>query len=314
MAATANINPTPQSVTSLISKLGDADPDFRFMSLNDLLHLLNIAKPDFLQHDYNTAARAVDSIIKTLDDQNGEVQNMAIKCVAPLVGKVPMAIIAPMIDKLSSMVLKNSVDNAVTSLALRSVIIALPRPVPGIATTPDVQQSYDAIRRVLIPRLIGPNAATPSRQTTDISLPLVPAGMLQGDDASPETVDVLIEVVRCFGPLLQSVEVEAMQHVVMQLLESNRHSSVVKKRAVVAISMLAVYLADEHLRHVIQRLASRLSDPSTGAVSRRLYISIIGSMARVYPRSLRAAYCQYCTTYAQGPQRGRASRSPGKAQ
>ncbi|EFY87885.1 cullin binding protein CanA [Metarhizium acridum CQMa 102] len=283
MAATANINPTPQSVTSLISKLGDADPDFRFMSLNDLLHLLNIAKPDFLQHDYNTAARAVDSIIKTLDDQNGEVQNMAIKCVAPLVGKVPMAIIAPMIDKLSSMVLKNSVDNAVTSLALRSVIIALPRPVPGIATTPDVQQSYDAIRRVLIPRLIGPNAATPSRQTTDISLPLVPAGMLQGDDASPETVDVLIEVVRCFGPLLQSVEVEAMQHVVMQLLESNRHSSVVKKRAVVAISMLAVYLADEHLRHVIQRLASRLSDPSTGAVSRRLYISIIGSMARSIP-------------------------------
>lgn len=79
MAATANINPTPQSVTSLVSKLGDADPDFRFMSLNDLLHLLNIAKPDFLQHDYNTAARAVDSIIKTLDDQNGEVQNMAIK-------------------------------------------------------------------------------------------------------------------------------------------------------------------------------------------------------------------------------------------
>ncbi|KAK8932419.1 Cullin-associated NEDD8-dissociated protein 1, C-terminal part [Metarhizium anisopliae] len=283
MAATANINPTPQSVTSLVSKLGDADPDFRFMSLNDLLHLLNIAKPDFLQHDYNTAARAVDSIIKTLDDQNGEVQNMAIKCVAPLVGKVPMAIIAPMIDKLSSMVLKNSVDNAVTSLALRSVIIALPRPVPGISTTHDVQQSYDAIRRVLIPRLIGPNAATPRRQTTDISLPSVPAGMLQGDDASPETVDVLIEVVRCFGPLLQSVEVEAMQHVVMQLLESNRHSSVVKKRAVVAISMLAVYLADEHLRDVIQRLAFRLSDPGTGDVSRRLYISIIGSMARSIP-------------------------------
>ncbi|KHN95597.1 cullin binding protein CanA [Metarhizium album ARSEF 1941] len=287
MAATANINPTPQSVTSLISKLGDADPDFRFMSLNDLLHVLNIAKPDFLQHDYNTAARAVESIIKTLDDQNGEekaVQVLTVpRSVAPLVGKVPMAIIAPMIDKLSSMVLKNSVDNAVTSLALRSVIIALPRPVPGIPTTHDVQQSYDAIRRVLIPRLIGPNAATPSRQTTDISLPAVPAGMLQGDDANAETVDVLIEVVRCFGPLLEPVEVEAMQHVVMQLLESSRHSSVVKKRAVVAISMLAVYLADEHLRDVIQRLASRLSDPGTGPVSRRLYISIVSSMARSIP-------------------------------
>lgn len=194
-----------------------------------------------------------------------------------------MAIMAPMIDKLSSMVLKNSVDNAVTSLAIRSVIIALPRPVPGLPTTANVQQSYDAIRRVLIPRLIGPSAATPIRQSSSVSLPPVPTGMLQGDDVNAESVDVLIEVVRCFGPLLQSVEVEAMQHVVMQLLESNRHTSVVKKRAVVAISMLAVYLADEHLRDVLQRLTSRLSDPSTGDVSRRLYISIMGSMARSIP-------------------------------
>lgn len=62
-----------------VQKLGDSDPDFRFMSLNDLLQLLNNAKPDFLHHDYNIAARTVDSIIKTLDDQNGEVQNLAIK-------------------------------------------------------------------------------------------------------------------------------------------------------------------------------------------------------------------------------------------
>lgn len=62
-----------------VQKLGDADPDFRFMALNDLLQLLTVSKQDFLYHDYNTAARTVDSIIKTLDDQNGEVQNLAIK-------------------------------------------------------------------------------------------------------------------------------------------------------------------------------------------------------------------------------------------
>lgn len=62
-----------------VQKLSDTDPDFRFMSLNDLLQLLRHAKPDFLHHDYNIAARTVDSIIKTLDDQNGEVQNLAIK-------------------------------------------------------------------------------------------------------------------------------------------------------------------------------------------------------------------------------------------
>jgi cullin-associated NEDD8-dissociated protein 1 len=78
-------NPTPQTVIQLVQKLSDADPDFRFMSLNDLLQVLANAKPDFLHHDYNVAARAVDSIVKTLDDQNGEVQNLAIKwCVCAL--------------------------------------------------------------------------------------------------------------------------------------------------------------------------------------------------------------------------------------
>lgn len=72
-------NPTSQTVAQLLPKLHDADPDYRFMSLNDLYHVLTIGKPDFLHNDYNTAARAVDGILKTLDDQNGEVQNLAIK-------------------------------------------------------------------------------------------------------------------------------------------------------------------------------------------------------------------------------------------
>ncbi|GAO16982.1 uncharacterized protein UV8b_06690 [Ustilaginoidea virens] len=282
--ATSTIAPSPQTVTSLVLKLSDADPDFRFMSLNDLLQLLQVAKPDFLLHDYNTAARAVDGIIKTLDDQNGEVQNLAIRCLGPLVGKVPLPIIAPMIDKLSSLKLRNSVDNAVPSLALRSVIIALPRPVPGIAAAADVQTAYDAIHRVLIPRLIGPAAPAQARQGGKSTSLGAPPGILQeGNDLHPEAVDVLIEVVRCFGPMLQCVEVEAMQQVVMQLLESEKGTSVVKKRAVVAISMLAVYLGDEHLEHVIQKLTSGLADANTGAVTRRLYISIMGSMARSIP-------------------------------
>lgn len=76
---------TPQTVLGHVQKLSDADPDFRFMALNDLLQVLTNAKPDFLHHDYNIAARTSDSIIKTLDDQNGEVQNLAIKWYASLI-------------------------------------------------------------------------------------------------------------------------------------------------------------------------------------------------------------------------------------
>lgn len=77
-------NHTSQSVNSftiasLLPKLHDADPDYRFMSLNDLYQALTVGKPDIIHHDYNVAARTVDGILKTLDDQNGEVQNLSIK-------------------------------------------------------------------------------------------------------------------------------------------------------------------------------------------------------------------------------------------
>lgn len=79
MTAQIPANPTSQTVAALLPKLHDNDPDYRFMSLNDLLQVLVIGKPDFLHNDYNTAARTVDGVLKTLDDQNGEVQNLAIK-------------------------------------------------------------------------------------------------------------------------------------------------------------------------------------------------------------------------------------------
>lgn len=79
MASAIPPNPNLQTVAQLLPKLADADPDYRFMSLNDLFQVLSNGKPDFLHNDYNTAARAVDGILKTLDDSNGEVQNLAIK-------------------------------------------------------------------------------------------------------------------------------------------------------------------------------------------------------------------------------------------
>lgn len=189
-----------------------------------------------------------------------------------------------MMDKLSSLKLKNSVDNAVPSLALRQVLIALPRPLPGTTVSSEVQNAYAAVNRVLIPRLIGHIPQSRAPVVDKINLPEAPVGLLQNSkEISVEAVDVLIEAVRCFGPLLDQYEVEAMLKVVMGLLESEQASSVVKKRAVVAISMLAVYLADEHLDTVVTKLTEGLARADAVSASRRLYISILGSMARSIP-------------------------------
>lgn len=188
-----------------------------------------------------------------------------------------------MMDKLSQLKLKNSVDNAVPSLALRQVLTALPRPVPGTEPSHEIMNAFSSVSRVLVPRLIGPSSFR--RPDTDkIELSKTPPGMLQTkEELNVEAVDVLIEAVRCFGPLFEDYQVGDMLRVVMALLEGDDATSVVKKRAVVAISMLAVYFTDTQLELVVKRLASGLSHPGASSVSRRLYISILGSMARSIP-------------------------------
>lgn len=202
----------------------------------------------------------------------------------PLVAKLPSSILAPLIEKLSNFNTQNSVDNSIPAMALRTVVVTLPRPISGVTPSKDVVEAYSAVSRVLIPRLVGrlvlPKAAKGSK------LPQPPPGMLEIDsskDVDPEAVDVLIEVVRCFGPLLQQAEVEALQALLLGILQSARTGSVVKKRAVVAISILAIYLSDEDLSNLVSQLIESLKNPHLTPVQRRLYITVLGSMARSIP-------------------------------
>lgn len=73
------LNATPAQALALLPKLSDADADLRYMSLNDLCNVLNSGAPGFLTADYHTCAKIIDGVLLTLDDQNGEVQNQAIK-------------------------------------------------------------------------------------------------------------------------------------------------------------------------------------------------------------------------------------------
>jgi cullin-associated NEDD8-dissociated protein 1 len=79
------INPTAHSVAQLLPKLHDEDPDFRFMALSDLQDILNAGHAGFLSHDTQVCAKTVDGLLATLVDTNGEVQNMAVKCLGPFV-------------------------------------------------------------------------------------------------------------------------------------------------------------------------------------------------------------------------------------
>ncbi|KAF2111590.1 armadillo-type protein [Lophiotrema nucula] len=276
-------NPSAHNVAQLLPKLHDDDPDFRYMALSDLQEILLAGHSGFLQHEYATCAKTVDGLLSTLVDTNGEVQNMSIKCLGPFVNRVPESILSPMIEKFSNLQTDNTVDQSIPSLALREVVVSLPRPVAGVSRGKAVQDSYGAVSKVLIPRLVGYNVIQPSQK----GLPQPPKGMLQVDletGTDSNAIDVLTEVARCFGPMLQDAEIQALQKITFEVLESDRASSMMKKKSVTAVSTLAGYFSDALLSAFLSRVIEHLRDVHLTRSKRKLYITILGSMARAIPR------------------------------
>lgn len=276
-------NPTAHNVAQLLPKLNDDDPDFRFMALSDLHDILGVAHSGFLQHDDVTCAKTVEGLLHTLVDTNGEVQNQAVKCLGPFVNKIPDKILCPMIEKLSNLQTDNTIDQSIPCLALREVVVSLPHPVSGIARSKAILEAYSAISRVLIPRLVGYHVIQPAQS----GLQKVPKGMLQVDlekGSDSNAIDVLTEVARCFGPMLQDVEIQALQKITFEILENDRASSMMKKKSVTAISTLAGYFSDQLLSNFLSRVIELLRDPHLTRSKRKLYITILGSMARSIPR------------------------------
>lgn len=199
-------NPTSHNVASLLPKLNDADSDIRFMTLNDLHQMLINGHATFISHDYTVCAKVVEGLLHTLNDRNGDVQNQALKCLGPFVNKAPESILCPTIEKVSNIKVDNSVDTSIPALAVRAIVVALPHPVAGMPKSSKVQEAYNAVSKALIPRLVGRVVIPLPKQG-----PPPPVGMLQqeldsGNDSN--ALDLLAEVARCYGPMLQDPEVE----------------------------------------------------------------------------------------------------------
>lgn len=180
------------------------------------------------------------------------------------------------------MKLQNSVDHSIPALAIRTVVEALPRPQPGMAPSKEVSEAYSCISRALLPRLLG--RVPPSQKGSAVlRLPQPGQGMAR-DEASADVVDVIIEVIKCFGVMLTPFdEVQALQDVILELLDNKSVASAVRKKAVLALSILAVYMVNEQLGALTERAEAVLKNPATDFVTRRLYLTILGSMSRSIP-------------------------------
>lgn len=271
---------TQLNLNNLLPKLSDPDPDIRYMSLNDVLSILNSSSSTYLAHDQTSSARVADGLLKALDDQHGDVQNQALKCFGPLAVRLPVESLISLLEKLSTLATSLSIDTSVPNTALRVIVHALPHPQTNQIPSQEATVAYSAISRVLIPRLTGP---TPSPSTRRGS---VVKGLLEKDPSkgfSSDAIDVLIEVVSSFGPLLKDTELTALQKSVMSIIDNDTAGTVATKRALAAIAILVLHFSDYQLGAFVSELVESFRSPHLTAVHRRHLIATVGSLARSAP-------------------------------
>uniref|UniRef100_M4AY56 TATA-binding protein interacting (TIP20) domain-containing protein n=1 Tax=Xiphophorus maculatus TaxID=8083 RepID=M4AY56_XIPMA len=116
-------------ISSLLEKMTSTDKDFRFMATNDLM--LELQK-DSIKLDEDSERKVVNMLLRLLEDKNGEVQNLAVKCLAPLVSKVKEPQVEVMVDILcTNMTSDKEQLRDISSMGLKAVIAELPLSASG---------------------------------------------------------------------------------------------------------------------------------------------------------------------------------------
>lgn len=199
--------------------------------------------------------------------------------------KLPPDVLPPLVEKLSNLKTTNSVDSSIPSTALRTFIISFPPAISGVPPSKATVDAYSAISKVLIPRLVG-YVVIPHGLKNH---PDPPVGMLQVDSETgvdSDAIDVLIEMIRCFGSMLQDSEKNALQKTIISIFDSDRTNTVAKKKAVVAISTLATYLPDNILASLVSNTIEGFQNDALTLERRKLLITIVGSLAQSAPRRI----------------------------
>ncbi|TMS02578.1 Cullin-associated NEDD8-dissociated protein 1 [Larimichthys crocea] len=113
-----------------------SDKDFRFMATNDLMTEL---QKDSIKLDDDSERKVVRMILKLLEDKNGEVQNLAVKCLGPLVSKVKEYQVETIVDTLCTNMLSDKEQlRDISSIGLKTVIGELPPASSGSALAASV--------------------------------------------------------------------------------------------------------------------------------------------------------------------------------
>jgi cullin-associated NEDD8-dissociated protein 1 len=208
---------------------------------------------------------------------------------------MPYELLPRFIDSLTNLATPKSQDQSIAPTATRYLVISLPRPVAGVASSQAVVETFDAVSRMLIPRLIG-QVVLPfdnkGRKQPSIHTAILAVDPKRG--ANMDAIDLCSETIRCFGPLLREQENAALLKKLLEIIEGEPTGVVAKKKAVSAVSLLALYISNSLLSTFVSNIIESLRMPHLPAVRRRLLIMLVGSVAHSIPRR----FGQYLSTIA----------------
>ncbi|KAM5279667.1 cullin-associated NEDD8-dissociated protein 2 [Ctenodactylus gundi] len=239
-------------LSGLLEKMASSDKDFRFMATSDLMSEL---QKDSIQLDEDSERKVVRTLLRLLEDKNGEVQNVAIRCLGPLVGKVKENHVETIVDALCANLRSDKEQlRDIAGLGLKTVLTELPPAATGsgLATT--------------VCRKITGQLTSAIAQQGDVAVQL-------------EALDIVSDMLSRLGVPLGSFHASLL-HCLLPQLGSPRLA--VRKRAVGALGHLAAACNADLFGELVDRLQEQLPGPRAAAspATVRTLVQCLGSVGR----------------------------------
>ncbi|KAI5635757.1 TATA-binding protein interacting (TIP20) domain-containing protein [Phthorimaea operculella] len=234
-------------IANLLEKMTSNDKDFRFMATNDLMTEL---QKDSIKLDDDSERKVVKMLLRLLEDKNGEVQNLAVKCLGPLVNKVKEYQVEAIVDTLCANMLSETEQlRDISSIGLKTVISELPLGSNTLAAN-------------VCKKITGRLSSAIEKQE-DVSVQL-------------EALDILADLLSRFGGLLISFHPMLLNSLLPQLASPRQ---AVRKRTIVALSHLVMSCSADLYKKLIDHLLEGLSASTSPSVT-RTHIQCIASICR----------------------------------
>ncbi|XP_074601185.1 cullin-associated and neddylation-dissociated 1 [Brevipalpus obovatus] len=239
---------TPFQISNLLEKMTSADKDFRFMATNDLMAEL---QKDSIKLDDDSERKIVKMLLKLLEDKNGEVQNLAVKCLGPLINKIKQLHVEVIVETLcSNMTSDKEQLRDISSIGLKTVISELPQSSTGIV--PNICKEITA------------NLTKVLQNTNDVTVQL-------------EVLDIITDLLNQFGLLLASYHAQ-IQDALVPMLGCPRQA--VRKRSIHALSSLSMSCSQALFNKIVDILLEQLQQKSPNVANLRTYIQCIAAISR----------------------------------